>query len=190
MKNNSYPIYFIVILLSILISHIFYSKQNLYYKTDITAQIGRSYNTSSLKPLLIEDNALVIERLRSKRFIINNFSKDLHKHISKINIRTFRNGDSIILSLITKKQNFKEDTSFREILEIVVASLINDHDVMRENIGKNKNSQYIFTRTHISNKAQTYEYKKYSSYAQIIFLGLILGTIISFILRKLMFLKK
>jgi len=190
MKNKRYLIYFIVILLSTYMSHLFYLNQTTYYKTDITIKIGRSYNSKALKPVLIEDIAVVIEKLRSNSFIFKNFSKEHQKFIPRIAIRTFRNGDSIVLSLVTKKMKSDEQTSYKKIMETLATSLIQNHNSIRKNIKTNNNGDYFFTKTHVTNKAGTYTHKKYTSYSQIIFLGIIIGVIFAFTLEKLIFFRK
>ena len=190
MKNKRYPIYFIVILLSIYMSHLFYLNQTTYYKTDITIKIGSSYNSQAIKPVLIEDIAVVIEKLRSNGFIFKNFSKEHQKFIPRIAIRTFRNGDSIVLSLVTKKMKSDEQTSYKKIMETLATSLIQNHNSIRKNIKTNNNGDYFFTKTQVTSKAITYNYKKYTSHAQIIFLGIIFGIILSFSIEKLIFLRK
>jgi len=97
MKNKRYLVYFIFILSSVCISHLFYVNQSTYFKTDITIKIGRHYNESALKPILIEEIPAVIERFKGKNFIFNNFNKEYKKYIPAISIRTFRNSNSLIL---------------------------------------------------------------------------------------------
>ena len=191
MKNKRYLIYFIVVLLSVYLSHLFYINQTGYFKTDITIKIGSYYNAHASKPILIEEIPMVIERLRSKNFILNNFSKEHQKYIPLITIRTFRNGDSIILSLITKKIKPDEETSYKKIMETVAIGMIQSHDNIRKKIKVNyNNADEFFTSTHVTNKAVTYTYKKYTSHAQIIFIGIIIGIILLFFLEKLMFFRK
>lgn len=118
MKNKRYLVYFIVILLSVCISHLFYINQSTYFKTDITIKVGRYYQANELKPILIEEIPAVIERFKGKNFIFNNFSKEYQKYIPAISIRTFRNGDSLILSLLTKKRCLMEKPLIRKLWKL------------------------------------------------------------------------
>ena len=191
MKNKSYLVYFIFILSSVCISHLFYVNQSTYFKTDITIKIGRHYNENALKPILIEEIPAAIERLKSKNFIFNNFNKEYQKYIPAISIRTFRNGDSLILSLVTKKKKPDEKTSYKKIMETVANGIIESHEVIRKKIKvSHSNKDEFFTRTQVTNKAFTYAHKKYASHTQIIFLGIITGIILSIFLEKLIFYRK
>ena len=191
MKNRRYLVYFIVILLSVCISHLFYTNQSTYFKTDITIKVGRYYQANELKPILIEEIPAVIERFKSKNFISDNFSKEYQKYIPVVSIRTFRNGDSLILSLITKKKKPDEKTSYKKIMETVANGIIQSHDAIRKKINVSHNNEgEFFTRTQVTNKAITYAHKKYTSHAQIIFLGIITGIILLFSLKKLIFYRK
>ena len=182
MKNKRYLVYFIAVLLSVCISHLFYINQSTYFKTDITIKVGRYYQPNELKPILIEEIPAVVERFKSKNFIFNNFSKEYQKYIPAISIRTFRNGDSLILSLLTKKKMPDGKTTYKKIMETLANGIIQSHDAIRK-----KN---FFTRTQVTNNAVTYAYKKYTSHAQIIFLGIITGIILIFSLEKLIFYRK
>lgn len=191
MKNKRYLIYFTVILLSVCISHFFYINQTMYFKTDITIKVGRHYNENALKPILIEEIPAVIERFKGKNFIFNNFNKEYQKYISVISTRTFRNSDSLILSLITKKKEPDEKTSYKKIMETVANGIMQSHEVIRRKIKvSHNNKDEFFTRTQVTNKAFTYPHKKYTSHAQIIFLGIITGIILSIFLEKLIFYRK
>ena len=190
MKSKRYPLYFIVILLSIYLSHLFYINQATYFKTDITIKIGRNYNANVKKPILIEDIAMVIEKLRSKNFIFENFSKAHQRYIPLIDIRTFKDGDSLVLSLITKKIKPDEQISYKKIMEVVATSLMQSHNAIRKEIIIDNDGIDFFTKTYVTNKAVTYTHKKYTSQSQIVFLGIIIGIILSFSFEKLIFFRK
>ena len=190
MKNKSYLVYFIFILSSVCISHLFYVNQSTYFKTDITIKIGRHYNENALKPILIEEIPAAIERLKSKNFIFNNFNKEYQKYIPAISIRTFRNGDSLILSLVTKKKKPDEKTSYKKIMEVVATSLMQSHNAIRKEIIIDNDGIDFFTKTYVTNKAVTYTHKKYTSKSQIVFLGIIIGIILSLSFEKLIFFRK
>ena len=190
MKSKIYPIYFLVMLLSVYMSHLFYINQTTYFKTDITIKVGRYLSAHGLNPILLEDIAMVEERLRGKNFILENFSKEYQKYISDIEIRTFRNGDSLVLSLVTKKIKPDEQTNYKKIMENVATSLIQVHDNIRSNTMIAGNREIYFTKTYVTSRGETYAHKKFKSHAQIIFLGIIIGVILSFSLRKLIFFRK
>ncbi|MDC0482633.1 hypothetical protein OAN90_04290 [Gammaproteobacteria bacterium] len=189
MKNKKYLAYFIFILLSVFISHLFYINQTTYFKTDITIKVGRYYHSNASKPILIEEIPMVIQRLRSKNFIFDNFSKKYQKYIPLISTRTFRNGDALVLSLITKKKKPDEKISYKKIMETVANGMIQSHEAISKKI-MDINADELFTRTQVTNKAVTYTHKKYTSYAQILFIGIIISIILLFSLEKLIFYRK
>lgn len=184
MKNYRYLTYIIVIFLSILVSHLFFVNQTTYVKTDITIKIGRNYQSLSI--VNIEDVAMVVERVKSKNFQSDTFSQELLPYLPEIEFRSFRNGDSLVLSIISNKKKIPKLGYGNEILTTLGNSLIDSHQEMREKIGFNAEGEYIFTSTQIVNKAKMYEYKKYTSYTQILFFGFIIGIIFSYIISQVL----
>jgi len=186
MKNYRYLTYIVVIFLSILASHLFFINQTTYIKTDVTIKIGRNYNTSSLKPVIIEDVAMVIERVKSKNFQSDTFGQELLRYLPEVEFRSFRNGDSLVLSIISNEEKIPSLGYGDKVMTILANGLINSHQEMREKIGLNSEGKYIFTATHITNQAKMYEHKKYTSYMQILFFGFIFGIIAIYIISQVL----
>ena len=67
------------------------------------------------------------------------------RYLPEVEFRSFRNGDSLVLSIISNEEKIPSLGHGDKVMTILANGLINSHQEMRKKIGLNSEGKYIFT---------------------------------------------